>query len=284
MGYEETKYETLLIEKAEGVILITLNEPKSLNALRLEMIEELVIVLRQAAVDPEVKVLVLTGSGRGFSAGGNIKAMADPIEGGTAHPLQRPLFNVPVMPPDERLDKEIVTGLKLMKTLWNFLKPTIAAINGLATGGGMDMSLVCDIRIASNKARMNQAYVNLGIIPTDGGMFHLPRMIGLGKAYELMYTGEFIEAEEALSLGLVNKVVSDDQLLEETMTLARKIASKPPIALQMIKYMTQKGLQMHFPDAIDFFYKSYEVLLKTEDHLEGVKAILEKREPEFKGK
>ena len=110
MGYETTKYQTLLIEKNEGILLVTLNQPENLNALTLEMLEDLVIVLRQAVIDPEVKVLLITGSGKGFSAGGNIKAMVDPETGGKAHPLRRPLFNVPVMPPEERLERQIVTG------------------------------------------------------------------------------------------------------------------------------------------------------------------------------
>ena len=171
-----------------------------------------------------------------------------------------------------------------MTTLWEFWKPTIAAINGLATGAGMDLSLVCDMRIMSDKAKICQAYTNIGIIPVDGGMFHLPRMVGLGKAYELMYTGELIGADEALRLGLTNKVVPHDQLMKEAMDMARKIAKRPSIALQMIKHMTQKALRMDFPEAIKFFYTGFELAVKTEDHLEGVKAILEKRPPEFTGR
>jgi enoyl-CoA hydratase/carnithine racemase len=284
MGYETTNYKTVLIERNEGILLVTLNQPESLNALTLEMLEDLVTILRQAVVDPEVKVLLIMGSGKGFSAGGNVKAMLDPETGGKAHPLHRPPFNVPVMPPEERLEKQVVTGWKVMTTLWEFWKPTIAAINGLATGAGMDLSLVCDIRVMSDKAQICQAYTNIGIIPIDGGMFHLPRMVGLGKAYELMYTGEFIKADEALRLGLVNKVVPHDQLLSEAMDLARKIAKRPPVSLQMIKHMTQKALRMDFPEAIKYFYTAFEVMVKTEDHLEGVKAILEKRIPEFKGR
>lgn len=284
MGYEDKNYETVLSKKNDGVLLLTLNQPDNLNSLTLEMLEELVTILRQAVVDPEVKVLLITGTGKGFSAGGNVKAMADPVVGGKAHPLQRPLFNVPVMSPEERLEKEVITGLKLMKTLWKFWKPTIAAINGLATGAGMDLAMVCDIRIMSDRAKICQAYTNIGIIPVDGGMFHLPRLIGLGKAYELMYTGDFIEAEEALKLGLVNQVVAHDELEPESLKIAQKIAKRPPIALQMIKYMTQKSLQMNFPEAMDFYYKSFEVLLKSEDHFEGIQAILEKRKPDFKGK
>jgi len=284
MSYETSSYETVLIEKNEGVLLITLNQPDRLNALTLEMLEDLLTILRQAVVDPEVKVLLITGSGKGFSAGGNVKAMLDPETGGKAHPLRRPLFNVPVMPPEERLERRVVTGWKVMTTLWEFWKPTIAAINGLATGAGMDLSLVCDIRVMSDKAKICQAYSNIAIVPVDGGMFHLPRMVGLGKAYELMYTGEFIIADEAFRLGLVNKVVPHDQLMPEAMDMARKIARRPPIALQMIKHMTQKALRMDFPEAIEFFYTAQELLVKSEDHLEGVRAILEKRPPEFKGR
>jgi len=286
MTYLDQKYENILVEKRDGVVVVTLNNPEMINAMTLEMIQELAPVIDSVQRDTEARVFVLTGAGKDFSSGGNVRAMAKPSETRPESSgfFDRPLWNVPTMTAEERLLKLPMFGKRLMLGIYNMDKPTIAAVNGMAAGAGMDISLACDIRIASENARFCQAYVRRGLAPIDGGMFWLPRLVGLSKAYELMYLGNVIDAQEALRIGLVSKVVPHDQLMENTMELAARLAKGPAIAHQLIKYCTRKSLYMEYPESLELSYRAAEVLLQTEDHKESVRAFMEKREYEFKGR
>ncbi|TAK54548.1 MAG: enoyl-CoA hydratase [Gammaproteobacteria bacterium] len=278
------EFKNLLLAQEDGVLVVTLNRPEITNALVLEMIEELATLIDLIRVDPSVRVLVLTGSGKAFSAGGNVKSMGDSPEDDRAHPLRRPLWNIPTLTPADRLGKDRLTGMRVMKALYALDKPIIAAVNGVAAGAGMDMALACDIRIASEHASFRQAYVRVGLIPFDGGMYWLPRLVGPGRAAEMMLTGDPVDAATAERIGLVNRVVPPEQLLPAAMELAKRLANGAPIAQQMIKHMTRQAQTLSFPAALDLFYQAVDVLFTTEDHAEAVQAFQDRRPPSFKGR
>ncbi|PZF83347.1 enoyl-CoA hydratase/isomerase family protein [Jiangella anatolica] len=268
----------------DGVLVVRFDQPEALNPFTLASMNELALALNAAAHNPDIRVLVLTGTGRAFSAGGNAKAMGERKDGGNgAHPLDRPLWNVPTMSVEERLRHTKQTGRELMLALHRLDKPTIAAVNGLAAGAGMDISLACDIRIAAAEARFAQIYVRRGLIPFDGGMFWLPRLVGLSKALELMYTGDWVDAEEALRLGLVSAVHPQDDLMPRTLELARRLASGPPAALAAIKNITRRALQLDLPQTMELTYGAAEYLFRTADHAEAMAAYAERRDAAYTG-
>ncbi|MGZ4112917.1 MAG: enoyl-CoA hydratase-related protein, partial [Tumebacillaceae bacterium] len=195
---------------------------------------------------------------------------------------------------DEELDT-YTTGLARKNSLWKLIqrvpltleqvdKPVIAAINGDAIGAGLDMALMCDMRVAGEQARFSEGYVRLGIVPGDGGAYFLPRLVGMAKALELLLTGDMFDAAEAARIGLVNKVVPQEQVLDEAYKLARKIAAQPPIAVQLIKRAAYQSANTDLRTALDLVSSHMAVVTETEDHLEAVKALLEKRQGVYKGK
>lgn len=267
-----------------GVLLVRFDQPDSLNAFTLEAMDELALVLHAATHNPEVRVLVLTGTGRAFSAGGNAKAMGDREPGkGSAHPLDRPLWNVPSMSFEQRQARIRQTGRELVLALHHLDKPTIAVVNGLAAGAGMDVSLACDIRYAATEARFAQIYVRRGLIPFDGGMYWLPRLVGLSRAYELMYTGDWVDSAEALRIGLVSRVVPQDELVPAALELAGRIAAGPPVALQAIKHITRRAGQLDLPQTLELAYSTADYLFRTRDHQEAIAAFTERRDPTYTG-
>ena len=163
-------------------------------------------------------------------------------------------------------------------------KPVIAAINGAAMGAGLDMAIMCDVRVCSDRAKLAESYIQLGIVPGDGGAYFLPRLIGLGKALELLLTGDILTPQEALEIGLVNRVVDHDRLMEETMAIAVKIASKPPLAIRMIKRAVYQGQTSSLRSHLDYISSQVALLSETQDHQEAARSFLEKRKPIFKGK
>ncbi|MCS6874408.1 MAG: enoyl-CoA hydratase/isomerase family protein [Pyrinomonadaceae bacterium] len=257
-------YETILIEKLDKIAILTVNRPDKLNALNYRVHVEGIAALDELKRDDSTRVLVITGAGdKAFIAGADVSEFA-----GKTTVEQRKIFQ-------ERT---------LFNSIDSFPKPVIAMINGYCLGGGCEVALSCDIRIASDRARLGQPEINLGIIPGGGGTQRLTRLVGEGKAMELILTGEMIDAETALSIGLVNHVFPHDQLREKTLELASRIAEKPPIALQMAKEAVKIASRSNLDEGLRREIDLFSICFSTEDKEEGVKAFLEKRKPVFKGR
>lgn len=256
------EYETLIFEKEGGVCTITLNRPDRLNALNYQLTEDLVKVLDEIEEDPEARTVILTGAGRGFCAGADIKDMADP--------------NAKRLPIGQRYG--------FFNKLEDIGKPVIAAINGPCNGGGLELALCCDFRIATEEANFGLGEVKLGIMPAGGGTARLPRLLGPGLAKEFMYFGNRTNAQEAYRIGLINKIVPAEALLTEAKEWAEELADRAPLSLKMIKSCVNLGMQMDLLGAIDYEAKCALILEKTQDYNEGVMAFVEKRTPVFKGK
>ena len=253
-------YENIIFEKEENIAIITFNRPEAMNALNNQTRAEFRAAIDDVASDDEVKVLILTGSGKAFVAGSDIKEFnaTTPF---AAHNIMRL--------------GEMVEKLE---------KPVIAAVNGFCLGGGNEIAMGCDIIIASEKAKFGQTEINIGIIPGGGGTQRLPRLIGVCRAKELIYTGDIIRAEEADRLGLVNRVVPMDELMPAAKELAKKIATKSAAALKLAKTAINRGMQTNLESGLKYEYELYSLSLSLEDKLEGVNAFLEKRAPKFVGR
>ncbi|MDO8568216.1 MAG: enoyl-CoA hydratase [Dehalococcoidales bacterium] len=265
------KFETILLQKADGIATITLNRPDELNILTIKMTEELLQALTDIADDKSVRVAILTGAGRHFSAGIKLQErFMEPIEKnrrGEYGPALAYLF-----------------GTKGVPALMNLGKPIIAAVNGAAIGLGSTLCMACDMRIASEKAKFSFAFVKMGVSAEFGSTWILPRLIGIGKSLELLYTGKIVEAAEAKEIGLVNQVVPPDKLLGAASEMARTIASMPPISIKLIREGVFQGAQTDLQSALKSESTAFRLCLSTDDHEEGVRAFLEKRTPNFKGK
>ena len=255
-------YEHILVEKDGAVGIVTLNRPQQLNSLASFVVKELTTALESLDQDPEIRVIVLTGGEKVFAAGADIKEMAD------AGPF------------DERLRTRLAYRDRINK----ISKPIIAAVSGYALGGGCELAMSCDIIIASESARFGQPEVNLGVIPGTGGTQRLTRTVGKYRAMEMVLSGEQIGALEAQKCGLVNKVVPVELLLEEAKSLARKIAAKSPLAVKLAKEAILKAFNTPLDQGLEFERKSFYLLFASEDQKEGMKAFMEKRKAEFKGK
>ncbi len=247
--------------------VITLNRPEAKNAFSPEMIQLWQEYLKAAKADDRVRVIVLTGQGDTFCSGGDIRDMAE----GKLRSWDMKQF--------------LWEGVhRIVLALEDLDKPVIAAVNGAAMGAGMDMAIMCDLRVCSDRARFAESYILMGLVPGDGGAYFLPRLVGLPKALELLLTGDIIDAPEALRLGLVNKVVPHDLLLEQTLNLAEKVASRPPLALRLMKRAVYQAQTSTLRAHLDYISSQISLLSETEDHLEAARAFLEKRKPEFKGR
>jgi len=258
-------FENLLVDRDGAVATITINRPKVLNALNTQTLDELRRAILDLAHDASIRVVILTGSGeKSFVAGADINeiALQTPISG-RAHAM---------------------TGQHVFDLIETMGKPVIAAINGYALGGGCELAMACTIRIAVDSAKLGQPEINLGIIPGYAGTQRLARLVGRGRALELLLTGDQIPAQEAHRLGLVNRVVPAAELMAETRKLAATLAAKAPIAVRYILEAVHKGLEMPFPQAQNYEATLFGLVASTEDMREGTKAFLEKRKAEFKGK
>ncbi|AGL00047.1 enoyl-CoA hydratase/isomerase family protein [Desulfoscipio gibsoniae] len=256
-------FKTIQLEIVDSVGVIYLNQPESRNALSLEMREELRVAMEGWAREAGVKVIIITGKGAAFCAGGDIRTM------GNFKPTQ---------------GRERMKNVhRFVMTLRNLEKPIIAAVNGPAFGAGWSLALLCDLIVASEKARFSLAFVKVGLVPDWGSIYLLPRMIGLLKAKELMMTGRAIDAAEAYNLGLVNKVVPPEQLFTSAMELARELAQGPPLALGMLKNLVNRSPEVGFLTLLEEEALVQDICLQTEDHREGVRAFFEKRKPRFTG-
>jgi len=259
-------YETLIYEKEEGIAIVTMNRPDRLNALSFKLKEELSQVFDVMEKDEEVKVVILTGGPKAFSAGADIKERST-IQ--TSQPQY--VFN-------QRKTHAFFCKIE------DFEKPVIAAVSGVAVGGGCELSLVCDLRIASETARFGVPEVKIGVIPAAGGTQRLPRIIGITKAKELLYTGDFIDAQEAYRLNLVNKVVPVDKLMETAKELARKLMNNPPLSVKFAKRAVNAGMQLDLASALEYEGFCAAIVVSSEDRIEGFKAFVEKRKPVYKGR
>lgn len=268
----------LLYVKKEGVATITLNRPEKLNAFSPPMIRDLVLALKEAQEDHEVKAILLTGAGKAFCAGGDVEAMSEGVG------FFRPDVNLPAVKPHSLHIKNTLWKLiqQVPLALENIDKPVIASVNGDAVGAGCDLALMCDIRITSDQARFSEGYVRLGLVPGDGGAYFLPRIVGVAKALEMLWTGDFIDAGEALRIGLVNKVVPAGELSEAAFKFARRLAQGPALAMSLTKRAVYQGLKTDLKTSLDLISSHMGIVVETGDHREGVRALLEKRKPDFK--
>lgn len=262
------EYRWILYKKEGGVATIILNRPRALNALNAAMIEEILIAVEKTADDPEVKAFILTGAGRAFCFGADISEFSPAPETSTPNSLLALLAK----------SQEIIRGLATMP------QPTIAALNGFATGLGLDLALACDLRIAAERAKLGEAFVAMGLVPDGGGTFFLPRLVGFAKAAEMIFTGEPLNASEAERIGLINRVVPSQDLEKSAQELANKLAQGPSLAISLAK----KALWKNFPGDLDAALQreaeTQKICLASEDHREAVAAFLEKRQPTFRGR
>jgi len=258
----ELKYENIIVEKKESIGIIKINRPAKLNALNKLAVQEIVDALNKFEEDNEIKAIIITGV-KHFSAGADLKEVEklSPLEAVENSPMA-----------------------KWEKHLAFISKPIIAAVNGYAVGGGLELALSCDIIIAGESSMFGQPEINLGLMPGAGGTQRLVRTIGKYKAMELVLTGRLITAKEAYELGLVNKVVPDELVLDEAMKIAKEISKKPILAIKLIKEAINAALETNLKEGLNFERKLFCLLLSTEDAREGIKAFLEKREPKFVGK
>ncbi|MFZ5645838.1 MAG: enoyl-CoA hydratase/isomerase family protein [Bacillota bacterium] len=268
----------ILYTKVAGIAYITLNRPESFNAFSVDMLKGWASALLDAGADDEVNVIVVTGAGKAFCSGGDVKAM----QAGKGF-LHREDETGQLGPMDYKKSLwDLIHRIPLI--LENLDKPVIASINGPATGAGLDMALMCDLRIASDQAKFAESYIRMALVPGDGGAFLLPRLVGLPKALELLWTGDIIDAEEALRIGLVNRVVPAGQLEQATVEMARRLAQGPQLAIRMIKRLVYQGLKSDLRTALDTVSSHMAIITGTEDHKEAAKAFFEKRKPCFKGR
>jgi len=260
------EYEDIKLSKAERVATITIDRPKVLNAIRYRTMLEIDDALDVVESDSSIRVLVITGAGeRAFVSGGDISIMAQ----GAGY--IKTLTEVP-------------HGQEIGCRIEGFSKPTIARINGVALGGGLEIALCCDIRIAVDTARLGLPEIKLGIIPGYGGTQRLPRLLPVGLAKELILLGETLSAQEALRIGLINRVAPREALDDEVQTAAKKLAAKSPVALHMAKVAINQGLQADLRTGLQIEAHCFSLCFGSEDRVEGMKAFLEKREAVFKGR
>ncbi|MCC7292200.1 MAG: enoyl-CoA hydratase/isomerase family protein [Phycisphaerales bacterium] len=261
-------YETLRVENDGGVRVISLNRPDVLNACNDRMTADLTDAFKQIERDPGVRCVVLTGAGRAFCSGQDLADLEAKYREG----------DVPVL--GERLRKGYNP---LIRRIVELEKPVIAAVNGVAAGAGCSLALACDVRLASEKASLIEVFVNVGLVPDSGSSFFLPRLVGFGKAMEMSITGDKVSAAEALSLGLVSKVVPPDQLMPTALELARRLAAMPTQAIGLTKRLLYGSATRDLPTQLEAEAFAQETAGRTSDHKEGVMAFLEKRKAEFKG-
>ena len=267
------EHEEVLLDKTDGIFTITLNRPEVLNAFTSTMLDAFVSAIKDARHDNEVKVLVITGAGRGFCTGADARGMAE----GSPR-VQRELSLA------ERSIRAYNSYHRIPWALADLDKPCIGAINGVAAAAGMDVASMCDIRIASDRARFGMTFIKRGVVPGDGGCYFLPRIIGIAKACELIWTGRLIDAQEALRIGYVSKVVPHDELASATMEFAAQLAKGPSVAIELAKRLIYRSLDLDMNRALELAETAQLIAHTTEDSKEGPRAWLEKRAPQFKGK
>jgi 2-(1,2-epoxy-1,2-dihydrophenyl)acetyl-CoA isomerase len=267
------EYEAILYDVSERVATITLNRPERMNSFSTELLTEWEDAIRRSGEDDGVRAVIVTGAGRAFCAGADLQAtgaqdrvlMAERNAGERRNSLRYSVHRVP-------------------QAIQYLDKPYIAAVNGAAVGAGMDMASMADIRIASEQARFGMSYVNVGLVPGDGGAWLLPRLVGVQKALDLIWTGELFNAEKALELGYVARVVPHERLMEEARAYALRLAEGPPVAVQLAKRLVYRAMYQSFPEALESAQAAMTIVQSTEDSKEGPRAFREKRKPDFQGR
>jgi 2-(1,2-epoxy-1,2-dihydrophenyl)acetyl-CoA isomerase len=261
----DMEYQSIIYKKEDGVATVILNRPRALNALNEEMINEVLEAIKKCAADDEVKVLLLTGAGRAFCFG------ADPEE-----------FHKAMEQPDRNSTEILLAkAQEIIRHLTQMAKPTIAALNGFATGLGLDLALACDLRIAAERAKLGEAFVSMGLVPDGGGTFFLPRLVGLAKAFEMVFFGDPITSADAERLGLLNRVVPNQDLEETSQGLAKRLAQGPSSAIRLAKRLLRENLSGDLDKALQREAESQKICLKSAEHQEAIQAFLEKRPPRF---
>lgn len=281
MSFEKLISETTL----DGVLVLTMNDPATRNALGNPLSQELMSEVDRFERDPELKVLVITGADPSFSSGANVRGFDQGIR-------QREEGGGPVRPsPWEELDPVYAAretraggGPGIVLKLHNMQKPTFAAVNGHAYGLGCGIALSCDFRIASERALFNEAFIRNGLVPADGSAWQLPKLVGMSNALWMQYSGEPVDGEEAYRIGLANKVVPHETLMETTLDMATKLARGPIYAMALVKQLIHQGYQHDLAEHLNIAPRAQALTRLTEDHREGVRAFLEKRPPQFKGR
>jgi enoyl-CoA hydratase/carnithine racemase len=263
-----SRYQHLLVAREDGIGTVTINRPDKLNAFYGSMRQDIAAAVRELAEDASVRVLVITGAGRAFCAGADIGYMKDLLERGDT----------------ENFTTLVEAGRAVVTVIRETPKPVIASVNGPAAGGGANLALACDLRIASDQASIGQTFSRIGLHPDWGATFFLPRLVGPSKAFELFASGEMVGAEEALRLGLFNRVVPRERLAAETRTLALGLAAKPPIALALAKQAVYASESRSLSDMLDLELEHQLRCFASRDAREGFAAFLEKRSPSFQGK
>jgi enoyl-CoA hydratase/carnithine racemase len=257
------------LRRKDGIATLTLNRPERLNALGGTLRQDLHDAVTRAGADPEVRVMVVTGAGKGFCSGGDVKAMGEAKAGQRERPL---------------IEKIAPGRDRTLLAMREAPQPIIAAVNGAAAGAGMNLALGCDLRIASTAAKFTQAFVKRGLHPDWGGTYFLPRVVGMAKACEMIFTGEVIDAAEALRLGIVSRVVAPEELLPTAYEVARRIAAGPPVAIRLAKRSLYANEDLDLRGALQMETMAQNICFETEDATEGIRAFGEKRAPTFKGR
>jgi len=258
----------------ERVATITFARPDVLNAMTVDLIAETVTALDTAAQDDGVRAIILTGEGRAFCAGGDVRRLGDRSTGGE-EPLPLTAFERRAW---LRRTQRMIVAVHQVE------KPIIAAVNGVAAGGGFDLACASDLRVASERATFCEVFAKIGLFPGTGGTYFLPRIVGVEKALELIWTADTIDADEALRIGLVGRVVPHEELISTATELARRLVAGPPLAIALGKAAVYRGLDSDFNAALDYASTAEAITLSSEDHVEGINAFREKRPPKFEGR
>jgi enoyl-CoA hydratase/carnithine racemase len=245
----------------DGVATILLNRPERMNAFTFDMIDAWAEALRQCRKDQNVKVVVVTGAGSAFCSGGDVVEMGDRIE----------------QAPEQRKNELFERVQRIPLALEDLDKPVIAAINGVATGAGLDLALMCDLRFATRSARFAETYVKVGLVPGAGGSYFLPRLVGPAKALEMFFTGDFVDSEEALRIGLVNKVFEDETFASDLDAVVKKILKAPQLSLRFMKRAVYQGLRADLRTSLDLISSHYAVITSTDDHRAAVQRFIDAR-------